>query len=119
MLLFDFNIVLFQKIIKKRFSLVIILYLIFPSTLHYASYISPNFLSILFNIIFFYFVIIRRFYIYFFLSLVITFIDYQNISHIFISLSFFDLSFNFQVFSNKYHSSFNYIVRYCASRSFT
>ena len=42
-----------KKLLKKRFSLVIILYLIFPSTLHYASYISPNFLSILFNIIFF------------------------------------------------------------------
>ena len=33
-----------KKLLKKIFSLVIILYLIFPSTLHYASYISPNFL---------------------------------------------------------------------------
>ena len=77
-----------KKLLNINFSLILILYLIFPSVLHYSSYISPNFLSILFNIIFFYFLLKRRFFIYFFLCFIATLIDYQNISHFIISFSF-------------------------------
>lgn len=76
-----------KKLLNINFPLILILYLIFPSTLHYSSYISPNFFSFLFNIIFFYFLFIRRFFIYFFLSIAVSYIDYQNISHFYISFS--------------------------------
>lgn len=82
-----------KKLLNINFPLILILYLIFPSVFHYSSYISPNFLSILFNIIFFYFLLKRMFFVYFFLSFLITLIDYQNISHFFISFSFLTYHF--------------------------
>lgn len=91
LILFNFFIYLiciisFSKtLIEKNFPLIIIIYLIFPSTLSYSSYISPNFLCIILNIVFFYLVVIRKFYLYLFLSILFTLVDYQNISHILIS----------------------------------
>lgn len=74
-----------KTLVKKNFPFLIIIYLLFPSTITYSSYISPNILSILINIIFFHLVISRKFYFYFFLSLLLVFIDYQNITHLIIS----------------------------------
>lgn len=82
-----------KSLIEKNFPIIVIIYLIFPSTLSYSSYISPNFLCIILNIIFFYFAITRKLYLYLFLSIFFTLVDYQNIAHIFISfcLVFYNL----------------------------
>lgn len=74
-----------KTFIKNNFPILIIIYLLFPSTITYNSYISPNILSILFNIVFFYCVISRKFYLYFFLSILFVYIDYQNITHLIMS----------------------------------
>ena len=94
-----------NRLVEKKFIEVLILFLIFPSVISISSYVSPNFLSVIFNIFIFYLFLSKKYYVAFFLSLLFTIIDNQNIVHL-CSLGFFLFFFNLNKFSKINFFSF-------------
>ena len=100
-----------NRLVEKKFIEVLILFLIFPSVISISSYVSPNFLSVIFNIFIFYLFLSKKYYVAFFLSLLFTIIDNQNIVHL-CSLGFFLFFFNLNKFSKINFFSFLILITF-------
>ncbi len=87
-----------NQLLEKEYIKVVFIFLLFPSVITITSYVSPNFLSTILNIFIFYFFLIRKYYLIFFLTLISLLIDYQNVTHLFTIIMF--------LFLYKFNQSF-------------
>lgn len=74
-------------------QLTVLFFLIFPSFINTVSYISPNIISSYIQIIFFILFLNQKFIAYFFISILLVYIDTQNISNLFLIIILFLLIF--------------------------